>query len=102
MRTKEAVSVTCSGVAVFPVPMAHTGSYASTTFPQSFTFSATHTTSPNQATTFNIDIKSWTELRQEVEHMLHRAINAAVDFRELSEEETLQPLYRNVSISRDR
>ena len=33
-------SVTCSGVAVRPVPIAHTGSYASTTFSQSLTFSA--------------------------------------------------------------
>lgn len=33
--------VTCSGEVVLPVPMAHTGSYAGTTLPQSFTFSAT-------------------------------------------------------------
>lgn len=41
LETGERVGVTCSGEAVLPVPMAHTGSYASTTLPQSFTFSGT-------------------------------------------------------------
>lgn len=37
--TVDGVSGTCSGEAVFPVPIAHTGSYASTTLLQSFTLS---------------------------------------------------------------
>lgn len=70
-------SITCSGEAVLPVPIAHTGSYASTTLLQSFTLSGAQRQASVRKRTIHtllLRARAWFWVRVKVRWILNPAL----------------------------